>query len=70
MIKIIAITNDEREIEIENKKPRYYMTSWDFKRLLKYVEDELYWEEIKKDEVKTIMLYNKEEQWEYGVDRK
>lgn len=56
-------------VELPLLKPRNYMLSWSFKRLLKYISEELYWKGISEDNVKTIVISNKDEQWENAITR-
>ena len=55
--------------ELRNLKPRRYMCSWNFERLLKYIEEELYWEDIEKESVEEIVIYNEKEQWQQVILR-
>ena len=73
MIKVKVWTIDENEevrsIELRNLRPRRYMCGWDFERMLKYVSEELYWEDIDKDKITSISLYNEDEHWVQGIKR-
>ena len=55
--------------ELRNLKPRRYMCGWDFERLLKYIEEELYWEDIEKEAVEEIVIYNEKEHWQQVILR-
>ena len=54
MIKIYAITEENNKYywtEIHHKRPRAYMTGYTFEQLMKYVKEELYWQDINEEEV-------------------
>lgn len=55
--------------ELRNLKPRRYMCGWDFKRCLKYIKEELYWEDIKEKQVEVVEFYNEREQWLQCIER-
>ena len=67
MIKVRVWYKDENGEnslrELRNLKPRRYMCGWDFKRCLKYIKEELYWADIKEEQVEVIEFYNEKEQW-------
>lgn len=70
MLKIKVWVKENQQIysqELRCLRPRRYMCSWDFKKLLKYVEDELYWLDINKDDVEEIVIYNEKEQWQQNI---
>ena len=74
MIKIKIWYKDESENVsalrvLRNLKPRRYMLGWDFEKLLKYIEKELYWEQIEKETIKEIVIYNEKEQWQQNIKR-
>ena len=74
MIKIKVWYKDESENVsalrvLRNLKPRRYMLGWDFEKLLKYIEKELYWEQIEKETIKEIVIYNEKEQWQQNIKR-
>lgn len=74
MIKIKVWYKDESENVsalrvLRNLKPRRYMLGWDFEKLLKYIEKELYWEQIEKETIKEIVIYNEKEQWQQNIRR-
>lgn len=56
-------------VELPYLRPRNYMLSWSFKRLLKYISEELYWQGIPEDNVKVIVISNKDDQWENAITR-
>ena len=45
-------------------RPRRYMCGWSFDKLLKYISNELEWEDVEKDSVKVITFINEKEHWE------
>lgn len=47
---------DTYKTTLRAKKPRGYMTSWDFDRLLKYIKSELEYREIDLNTVSCITL--------------
>lgn len=68
MIKIVVWYWDEQykencRVELRNLKPRRYMMGWDKERLFKYIEEELYWNDIKPESVTCIEFKNEKEQW-------
>jgi hypothetical protein len=48
---------------LKNLKPRRYMCAWSFDKLLKYISEELYWNDIEKDLVDEIHIVCEQEQW-------
>ena len=56
-------------IEINHKSPRNYMLSWSFEKLLDYVKEECYWQDININMISCILFCNNEEHWEYSVPR-
>lgn len=72
MLKIKVWVKENQESysqELRNLRPRRYMCGWDFERLLKYVEDELYWLDINEDDVEEIVIYNEKEQWQQIITK-
>lgn len=68
MIQIRVITKEDVEggyngTILRNLKPRRYMASYTFQEMMKYVKEELYWEDIQEDEVVEFEIFNKKEQW-------
>lgn len=54
-------------IEIYHKHPRSYMLSWSFDKLLNYVKEECYWQDIDINKISGILFVNNEEHWYYSV---
>ena len=58
MLKIKVWFKDENgednEKTLSNLRPRSYMTSWSFEKLMKYIKEELYWNDIEQDSVDVI----------------
>lgn len=50
-------------------RPRGYMTGYTFKQLLKYAREELYWADIKEEEITGFEIFNKEEHWTTYIER-
>lgn len=72
MLKIKVWVKENQESysqELRNLRPRRYMCGWDFERLLKYVEDELYWLDINEDDIEEIVIYNEKEQWQQIITK-
>lgn len=70
MLKIKVWVEENQESysqELRNLRPRRYMCGWDFERLLKYVEDELYWLDINEDDIEEIVIYDEKEQWQQVI---
>lgn len=68
MIQIRVITKEDVEggykgTILRNLKPRRYMTSYTFQELMKYVKEELYWEDIQEDDVVEFEIFDKKGQW-------
>ena len=61
--------NGDALIEIKHKNPRNYMLSWSFEKLLSYVKEECYWQDININMISCILFFNNEEHWEYSVPR-
>lgn len=73
MIKVRVWYKDENGEsglrELRNLKPRRYMCGWDFERCMKYISEELYWEDIKPEQVEVIEFQNEKEQWLQVIKR-
>ena len=70
MLKIRVWVKENQESysqELRCLRPRRYMCGWDFEKLLKYIEDELYWLEIEKEAVEEIIIYCEKEQWQQVI---
>lgn len=52
---------------LRHLKPRCYMCRWSFDKLLKYISNELEWENIEKDSVKVISFINEKEHWQCSI---
>ena len=52
--------------ELRNLRPRRYMCGWSFDRMMKYIKEELYWDDIKEDSVTSITIENEREHWVQG----
>lgn len=61
--------NGDALIKINHKQPRRYMLSWSFDKLLNYVKEECYWQDINMNMISCILFVNNEEHWEYSVPR-
>ena len=53
--------------ELKNLKPRRYMCGWKFEKLIKYIEEELYWLDVEKEQVEEIVIYNEKEHWQQSI---
>ena len=72
MLKIKVWVKENQESypqELRNLRPRRYMCGWNFERLLKYVEDELYWLDIDEDNIEEIVIYDEKEQWQQIITK-
>lgn len=63
MIKVYAWTKDNEKVEFNLLKPRRYMCGWTFERAMKYIEEELYWQDVPQEDIDVIVFENKEEHW-------
>ena len=63
------VNGESANRELRNLKPRSYMCSWEFSRLLKYIKDNLYWDEIDENLVEVIEIVNEKEHWFQSVSR-
>lgn len=52
--------------ELRNLKPRRYMCSWSFDKMLNYIKEELYWDDIDINSVTSITIENEKEHWQQG----
>ena len=73
MLKIRVITKEDidggfRGTELRNLKPRRYMTGWTFEQMVKYTKEELYWEDIKEEDVAYFEICQKG-QWTQIIGR-
>jgi hypothetical protein len=75
MLKIKVWYNDREynEVcvrELRNLRPRRYMCGWSFEQLIKYIKEELYWNDIQVEDVREIVIKNEREQWMQNIARK
>lgn len=68
MIQIKVFTKEDTEngydgTVLTHLKPRLYMCGYSFEQLLKYARKELYWADIKEEEITGFEIFNKREQW-------
>ena len=69
MIKVYAWTKDNEKVEFNLLKPRRYMCGWNFDRAMKYIQEELYWNDIEKEDVEVIGFENEKEHWIQNIAR-
>ena len=74
MTKIKVYTKEDMEYgstgtELRMLRPRTYMTSYSFEQLMKYTKEELYWADIKEEDVVGFTIYNKEQHWVQNIER-
>lgn len=74
MIQIKVYTKEDIEecydgTLLRYKRPRRYMTSYSFEQLMKYVKEELYWYDIKEEDVVAFEIFNKDEHWTEYIER-
>ena len=63
MIKVYVWTKGNDKVYLNYLKPRRYMCGWTFERAMKYIQEELYWNDIEKEEVEVIGFENEKEHW-------
>ena len=61
--------NEEGLCELRNLRPRRYMCGWSFEQLIKYIKEELYWNDIQEEDVLEIVIVNDKEQWVQNIRR-
>ena len=54
---------------LRHLKPRSYMNGYSFKQLMKYAKEELYWEDIKEEDVVGFEIFNKYEHWTNYIEK-
>lgn len=74
MIKIKVFTKEDVEgcydgTILEHLRPRRYMNGYSFEQLMKYAKEELYWADIKEEDVVGFEIFNKEEHWTNYIER-
>lgn len=62
-MKLNIWTKELQKITLSNLKPRKYMLDWDFERRMKYIKEELYWEDISEEDVEVIEIANEKSHW-------
>lgn len=62
-MKLNIWTKELQKITLTNLKPRKYMLDWDFQRRMAYIKKELYWQDIKEDDVEVIEIANEKSHW-------
>ena len=55
---------------LNHLRPRRYMTAYTFEDLLKYARNELYWADIKEEDVVGFEIFNRKEHWTEYIERK
>ena len=74
MIQIKVYTQEDREqlttgTTLRNLRPRRYMCGYTFEQLLKYTKEELYWEDIKEEDVVSFEIFDKENHWLQPIEK-
>lgn len=74
MIKIKVFTKEDVEggydgTLLTHLRPRRYMTGYSFEQLMKYAKEELYWQDIKEEDVVGFEIFNKEEHWTQYIEK-
>ena len=54
---------------LNHLRPRRYMCGYTFKQLMKYAHDELYWADIKEEDVVGFEIFDKKEHWTDYIER-
>ena len=75
MIQIKVFTKEDSEggydgTLLNHLRPRRYMTGYSFDQLLKYAKTELFWADIKEDDVVGFEIFNKKEHWTEYIEKK
>jgi hypothetical protein len=60
---------DNIKVNLKYLKPRRYMCSWTFERVLKYAREELEWNDINEKDVDAFELEDTKNQWSNGIPR-
>lgn len=71
MLKIKVWLEDGKDLwceEIRHKRPNKYMYAWSFKKLLNYIKEELYWQDIDESQITAIVLEDNYSYVEIGRD--
>ena len=74
MIKIKVFTKEDVDggydgTELSHLRPRRYMTGYTFEELMKYACEELYWQDIKEEDVVGFEIFDKKEHWTQYIER-
>nr|DAE44656.1 MAG TPA: hypothetical protein [Caudoviricetes sp.] len=69
MLTVKIWYNGNEHKQLRCLKPRRYMCGWDFERLLKYIKEELYWEDIDSESIEVIEICNDSEHWYQAVSK-
>lgn len=69
MLKIYARTKNNFKIVLNFLHPKKYMITWSFDELMPYIEKELEWNKVKKEDVQTIGFQNETEHWSLDIPR-
>lgn len=74
MIQVKVYTKEDIEngydgTLLNHLRPRRYMTSYSFKEMMKYAREELYWADIKEEDVSGFEIFNKSEHWTDYIKR-
>lgn len=67
MLKVYVWTKESRKVELNYLKPRNYMCGWPFERAMKYIKNELYWNDINPEDVDVIVFENETEHWYQSI---
>ena len=63
MLKVKIWTTEGAHEELRYLRPRRYMCGWSFERMMKYIKEELEWEDIPQESVDVIEIHNEREHW-------
>lgn len=68
-MKIYVWTKGNDKVYLNCLKPRRYMCGWNFDRAMKYIQEELYWNDIEEYDVEIIGFENEKEHWMQNITR-
>lgn len=72
MLQVFIYVQEEGyvgKMQLSRLRPRSYMTSWSFERLLKYVKEECYWNEVDLKDITAISIRDPKQHWENCINR-
>lgn len=70
MIKVCVWTKELRRVVLNNLRPRRYMCGWTFEQCLRYIKNELYFNDVDVSDIREIEFFDEREMWVCPIYRR